>query len=139
MVKVILQGRGGIGERDVSSADFEPTERGLSLGSLLVPWARVFRYDLVTRQAFVPDHEDPGSRAMQRVVYEDEHGDQRTIEVPFDRFESGPWSVTMVVEREVDTDRGELHIRRVSIPWHRIIETERILPLPNASPARPDR
>jgi hypothetical protein len=58
--------------------------------------------------------------------------------VPYDRFESGPWSVTMVAEREVHADRGELWIRKISIPWHRIIETERIFTVPDASSARPD-
>jgi hypothetical protein len=138
-VKAIFSGRDGITEREVPSADFEPGERGLSMGPLLVPWARVFRYDLVVRQPFVPDAEDEGSRATQRVVYEDEGGQQRTIEVPFDRFESGPWSATMVAEREVDADRGEILIRKISIPWHRIIEAERIFNVPEAGPSRPDR
>jgi hypothetical protein len=138
VVKVILSGRDGVTEREVPSADFEPSERGLSMGPLLVPWARVFRYDLIVQQPFVPDAEEGGSRAMQRVVYDDETGRQQTIEVPFDRFESGPWSVTMVAEREVHADRGELWIRKISIPWHRIIETERIFTVPEANPARPD-
>jgi hypothetical protein len=102
VVRVILQGPDGVSEREVASADFEPSERGLGMGPVLVPWARVFRYDLVVRQAFVPDAEEGGSRAVQRVIYEDEEGLQRRIEVPFDRFESGPWSVTMVAEREID-------------------------------------
>jgi uncharacterized protein (UPF0248 family) len=139
MVKVTFNGRDGVTEREVPSADFEPVERGLSMGPLLVPWARVFRYDLIVHQPFVPDADDEGSRATQRVVYEDEGGNQRTIEVPFDRFESGPWSATMVAERDVDADRGEILIRKTSIPWHRIIETERIFNVPEASPARPDR
>src|SRR5918996_3969736 len=132
VVKVILNGRHGVTEREVPSADFEPSERGLAMGPLLVPWARVFRYDLMVQQPFVPEAEDEGSRAMQRVVYDDEAGRQQTIEVPYDRFESGPWSVTMVVEREVHADRGELWIRKISIPWHRIIETERIFTVPDA-------
>jgi hypothetical protein len=139
IVKVTLAGREGITEREVPSADFEAGERGVSMGPLLVPWARVFRYDLIVQQPFVPDAEDEGSRAMQRVVYEDEAGHQRTIEVPFDRFESGPWSVTLVAEREIDADRGELSIRKISIPWHQIIETERIFTVPEANPARPER
>jgi hypothetical protein len=139
VVRVILQGPDGVSEREVASADFEPSERGLGMGPVLVPWARVFRYDLVVRQAFVPDAEEGGSRAVQRVIYEDEEGLQRRIEVPFDRFESGPWSVTMVAEREVDAERRELVIRRISIPWHRVIETERIFSVPDVNPARPDR
>lgn len=139
IVRVTLQGPGGISQREVSSADFEPSERGLGMGPVLVPWARVFRYDLIVQQAFVPDAEDEGSRAVQRVIYEDEAGRQQTIEVPFDRFEAGPWSVTVVAERDVDAERQELHIRKISIPWHRIIETERIFSVPEANPARPDR
>ena len=139
MVKAVFSGRDGVTEREVPSADFEPGERGLALGPLLVPWARVFRYDLVVHQPFVPDAEDEGSRATQRVVYEDEEGRQQTIEVPFDRFESGPWSATMVAEREVNADRGEILIRKISIPWHRIIEAERIFNVPEASPDLPGR
>src|SRR3990170_6324454 len=99
VVRVTLEGRDGIGQREVHSGDFEATERGITLGAVLVPWVRVYRYDLVVRQAFVPDVEEGGSRAMQRVVYQDERGRAQTIEVPQDRFESGPWAVTMVAER----------------------------------------
>ena len=139
VVKVTFHGRDGITHRELPSADFEASERGVSMGAVLVPWARVFRYDLLVQQSFVVDAEDDGSRAMQRIVYEDESGEQQTIEVPFDRFESGPWSVTMVAEREVHADRGELFIRKISIPWHRVVETERIFALPEASSPRPDR
>lgn len=133
VVTVTFDGRDGIAEREVSAADFEPTERGVTMGSLLVPWTRVFRYDLRTRQPFVPDAEDGGSRATQRVVYEDEHGTRRAIEVPYDRFEGGPWALTVVTEREVDAARGELFIRKTTIPWHRVVETERIFAVPEAS------
>lgn len=138
-VKVTLEGRNGIGEREVLSSDFEATERGIAMGATFVPWARVFRYDLIVRQGFVPDAEDEGSRAVQRVAYQDEHGRAQVLEVPQDRFESSPWAVTLVAEREIDTDRGELTIRKISIPWHRIIETERIFAVPEANAARTER
>lgn len=139
IVRVVLQGPDGITQREVPSADLEPSERGLALGPVVVPWARVFRYDLIVRQAFVPDAEDESSRAVQRVMYEDEDGRQQTLEVPFDRFEAGPWSVTIVAEREVHAARQELHIRKTSIPWHRIIETERLFAVPEANSGRSER
>ena len=135
VVRVVLEGRDGIGEREVPSAEFEAGDRGLSMGPVLVPWARVFRYELVVLQAFSPDVGEGESRVMQRVIYRDERDRAQTIEVPLDRFESTPYAVTMVADREVDAEKGELRIRRISIPWHRVIETERIFAVPEANPA----
>lgn len=138
VVRVVLESRDGIGEREVPSAEFEAVDRGLSMGPLLVPWARVFRYEMIVHQAFSPDVDEAGSRVMQRVIYQDERGSVQTIEVPLDRFESTPYAVTMVADREVDADKGEVRIRKVSIPWHRVIETERIFAVPEAIPQPPE-
>jgi len=139
VVKVVLEGRQGITGREVPASEFEATDRGLSMGSLLVPWVRVFRYDTIVRQAFVPDAVEAGSRVKQRVVYQDERGLSQVIEVALDRFESGPWAVTMLAEREVNAERSELLIRKISIPWHRVIETERIFSVPDTEQAEPGR
>jgi hypothetical protein len=138
VVTVVVEGRSGIEERQVSPSEFEAVERGLSMGPILVPWARVFRYETTFHQAIPAGSVDEGSRVMQRVVYQDERGLARTLEVPLDRFENGPHAVTMVGDREVDADRGEIRIRRISIPWHRVIETERIFSVPEARPAAPE-
>ncbi len=139
VVKVVLEGQQGITDREVSASEFEATERGLTMGSLLVPWVRVFRYDTIVRQAFVPDAVEAGSRVKQRVVYQDERGLSKVMEVALDRFEAGQWAVTMLAAREVDAERGELLIRKISIPWHRVIETERIFAVPDPEPAKPER
>jgi hypothetical protein len=135
VVKVTLEGRDGVGEREIPSAEFETTERGLTMGPVLVPWARVFRYEMIVHQAFVADEPELGSRVMQRVVYQDERGRSQVIEVPLDRFEHGPWAVTVLADREIHADQGEILIRKVSIPWHRVIETERIFAVPEATPS----
>lgn len=139
VVRITLEGPDGIREREAPSAEFEANDRGLSIGPLLIPWARVFRYDVTVHQTFVPDADEGTSRVMQRVVYQDERGNSQTIEVPLDRFENGLYAATMVADREFDAERGEIRIRKISIPWHRIIEAERIFAVPEAKPSSSDR
>jgi aromatic ring hydroxylase len=136
VVKVVLEGQQGITDREVPASEFEATERGLTMGSVLVPWVRVFRYDTIMRQVFAPDVVEGGSRVKQRLVYQDERGLSQVIEVALDSFEASAWAVTVLAEREVDAERGELVTRKISIPWHRVIETERIFAVPEPEPVK---
>jgi hypothetical protein len=46
--------------------------------------------------------------------------------VSADGFETGAFSVTMLLEDLVDTGSGTVMVRRVGIPWHHVREYERI-------------
>jgi hypothetical protein len=138
VVRVQLRGADGVEVRECPAPDFEPSDRGVTMGSVFVPWGRIYRYDTIVEQGFIPEGQETETKTLQRVVFEDESGVARTIEVPLDRYESGPWNLTLVIERTVDRARGRLSIRKVCIPWARVIETERVFTVPDAQPAAGD-
>lgn len=138
VVRVQMRGPNGVEVRECPAPEFEPSDRGVALGAVFVPWARIYRYDTIVEQGFIPEGQETETRTLQRVVFEDESGIARTIEVPLDRYESGPWNLTLVIERKVDRQRGRLSIRKVCIPWGRVIETERVFTVPDAQPSADD-
>lgn len=111
-------------------SELEPTEHGVLAGRTLIPWHRVARYSWpLAPQDFATDV----GRARVRLRLADaEHV------VAADRFETGPWTVTLVVDGTVDETTGEMHRRKLSVPWHAVLEVER-LPSDEGSPERPDR
>lgn len=135
VVRVQMRGPSGVEVRECPADEFEPNDRGVAMGAVFVPWARIYRYDTIVEQGFIPEGHDRETPTIQRVVFEDERNVPRTIEVPLDRYEAGPWTLTLVIERSVDRRRGRLSIRKVCIPWGRVIESERIFTVPDAAPA----
>lgn len=88
------------------------------------------------------------TRQLQvRVVVRDTDGVREHI-VPADRFDVGPWSVSMMVPDRVEPDAAAVIYRRLTIPWARVIEYERLVDDANtdarlrekqgAMPLRPD-
>lgn len=138
VVRVQMRGPNGVEVRECPAAEFEPGDRGVAMGAVFVPWARIFRYDTIVEQGFIPEGHEQETRTLQRVVFEDESGVARNIEVPLDRYEAGPWNLTIVIERKVDRQRGRLTIRKVCIPWARVIETERVFTVPDAQAVSED-
>lgn len=132
VVRVQLRGPNGVEVRECPAPEFEPSDRGVAMGAVFIPWARIYRYDTIVEQGFIPEGHEAETRTLQRVVFEDESGVARTIEVPLDRYETGPWNLTLVIERTVDRQRGRLSIRKVCIPWGRVIESERVFTVPDA-------
>jgi hypothetical protein len=111
---------------EVPSADFEATERGVQVGTLLVPWNRVHEYDLIMRQdAIAGDRMRDGVRMRVRVIVDDGTTDGQAFDVPADRFESSPYAATMLIDRHADADAGEMVTQKLSVPWHRIVSVER--------------
>jgi hypothetical protein len=128
MIRVEYQGVPGKGKvsLEVPSADFEATERGAQVGALLVPWNRVHEYDLIMRQDLAAgDRMRDGVRLRARVIVDDGTPEGQTIDVPADRFESSPYAATMLIDRHVDAEAGDLVTQKLSVPWHRVVSVER--------------
>jgi hypothetical protein len=128
MVRVEYRGVPGKGRvsLEVPSADFEATERGAQVGALLVPWNRVHEYDLIMREdAVAGDGLRDGVRMRVRVIVDDGTPDGQVLDVPADRFESSPYAATMLIDRHVDAEAGEMVTQKLSVPWHRVVSVER--------------
>ena len=132
---------------DVPTSEFEATERGLAVGLRFVPWHRVRRYGWalpVSVDVADPDPSDrPGPRV--RVVFDDGSPGGEDHVVSAERFEAGPWMVSVLIDDVVHADAARADRKRVFVPWHRVREYERI-PAPERSrvlegawsPPRPD-
>lgn len=121
------------GSMTASTAEFEPTEHGLLVGLLLIPWHRVRRYSWgLSPRDYMADA-DGHARAKVRLAI---HGEDEVV-VPAERFETGSWTVNVVVDDFVDAQTGLVHRHRLFIPWHRVLEYER-MPMTLDAPPRPD-
>lgn len=133
--KVHLADPGGrVTVLDIPSEDFEASERGVALGNTIVPWHRVLRY---TREMTMPVDDALRSHAEMRVWVEDGTDDGETFTIRSDRFEAGPWTVDILVERALLVEAGAYHLTKVHVPWMRVLEYER-LPMSARVPVRPD-
>lgn len=110
------------GRRTCPSGLFEPTEHGALLGRLLIPWHRVRYYSWPLPGADVSDVDDAGGHARVRMVLAD--GEEHVIAA--DKFETGPWTVTAILDELADTSTGQMLRRRVIVPWHGVAEVERM-------------
>ena len=122
---------------EVPTETLEPTERGLVVdGALVMPWHRVIRYTRETTQEVEPSLRQ---HAEVRVWLDDGTDDGETLVVRADRFEVGPYTVDMVIERALNVEAGLFHVTKIYVPWDRVLEFER-LPMPATTdvPTRPD-
>jgi hypothetical protein len=133
--KVHLADPGGrITVLDVPTEDFEATERGVALRNTIVPWHRVVRY---TREITAPVDEALRSHAEMRLWVDDGTADGETLTIRADRFETGAWTVDVLVERALLVEAGVYHLTKLHIPWGRVLEYER-MPMAARVPSRPD-
>jgi hypothetical protein len=133
--KVHLADPGGrVTVLDVPTEDFEATERGVALGTTIVPWHRVLRY---TREVTQPVDDAFRPHAEMRVWLDDGTLDGETIHLRADRFETGSWTVDLLIERALLVEAGMFHLTKIHVPWSRVLEYER-LPMPAPVPARRD-
>lgn len=79
----------GTGTREAPLSDFEAGDRGVQIGPLFVPWARVVEYDWIVRQEVFEGLRDDVAVHRVRVVVDDGTPEGRVHDVPVDRFESG--------------------------------------------------
>jgi uncharacterized protein (UPF0248 family) len=120
-----VPGKGNV-SLEVPSAEFEAGERGVQVGAFFIPWHRVHEYDLIIHQDLPgADRMRDGVRMRARVVLDDGTRAGQTLDVTADRFESSAHAVTMLLDRHVDADAGDLVTQKLSVPWHRVVSVER--------------
>ena len=126
----------GLVTTEVHSGDFEAGERGVQAGSLIIPWQRGHEYDWIVRQeaAEGPDPTRAAARLRVRVVLDDGTPEGIVHEVPADRFESGMYAATLLIDRHVEPEAGVMVIQKLSIPWHRVVSVERFTARPDLEP-----
>jgi len=126
---------GNTSEIDVPADAFEAGEQGVVLGgTTVVPWHRVIRY---TREMTHPVDDVFQARSEVRIWVDDGTPDGETVTVRADRFETGRWTVDVMVERALNLEGGVFHLTKIHVPWTRVLEYER-LPVPVEVPSRPD-
>jgi len=129
---------GGVAVQDVPTESFEATERGIMLnGRTIVPWHRVIRY---VRDVVQPLGEpELMTHAEVRAWLDDGSGSGETLKVRADRFDPGPWTADLLVVDAVNIEAATIHLKKIHVPWGRILEYERVpLPVKDAVPSRPD-
>jgi uncharacterized protein (UPF0248 family) len=129
---------GRIGVQDVPSDSFEATERGLTLnGTTIVPWHRVVRY---VRDVTQPLGEpELAAHAEVRVWLDDGSEAGETLRIRADRFDPGPLTVDFLEVEAVNVEGAIIHMKKVHVPWGRVLEYERVrIPVDQLMPARPD-
>lgn len=111
---------------EVASGLFEPAAYGIAIGRVFIPWHRVRRYwwDLGTRGIATAGERRPLARV--RVVLDDGTPEGETHVVSADRFETGPYTVTVVLEDRIDLEERTVSLRKLCVPWHHVIEFERL-------------
>ena len=117
--------------RSCETGEFEPTEHGALLGRLLIPWHRVRYYAWPLPPSDVAHEDESRVRARVRLVLAD--GEEHVVAA--DKFETGPWTVTAILDDVADAASGSMYRRRVIVPWHGVAEVER---LGVGQPERPD-
>ena len=124
--------------QDVPSDSFEATERGLTLnGTTIVPWHRVVRY---VRDVTQPLGEpELAAHAEVRVWLDDGSEAGETLRIRADRFDPGPLTVDFLEVEAVNVEGAIIHMKKVHVPWGRVLEYERVrIPVDQLMPARPD-
>src|SRR5437870_2340158 len=146
-VRVRRSDGSGVDVREVHASEFEASENGVTLERLFVPWRRIESYGSEVR-TLADGARESHARVSVRLVVDDGSPGGKTYTVTADRFETGPWSITLVLDRRAEPDRGELVTERLVFPWNRVIEFERLISdeigglsvswEPVRTPARPD-
>ena len=120
---------------DVPTEDFETNDRGIVLGgSTVIPWHRVLRY---SREVTQPIDDAFRTHAEMRVWIDDGSDEGETIHLRADRFEQSSFTADLLVERALNVEAGIFHFTKIHVPWHRVLEFER-LPVPVDAVARSD-
>lgn len=127
VVRVEVKNRAGSATViEVASGAFEPAERGVSIGRTFVPWHRIRRFwwELEPRTAAFDGERRP--LAKVRVVLDDGTSTGEVHVLSADRFETGPYVVTVVLEHRVEPERGLVVLRKLCVPWHHVVEFTRL-------------
>lgn len=129
---------GGVAVQDVPTDSFEATERGILLnGRTVVPWHRVIRY---VKDVVQPLGEpELMTHAEVRAWLDDGSEAGETLRIRADRFDSGPWTADLLVVEAVNIEAATIHLKKIHVPWGRVLEYERVpVPVKDVVPVRPD-
>ncbi len=134
---------GRIAIHDVPTESFEAAERGITMnGTTVVPWHRVVRYVRdVVQQLGEPEL---SVHSEIRAWLDDGSEEGETLRIRADRFDPGPWTADFLVVEAVNIEAANIHLKKIHVPWGRILEYERVLPAErifpaeHVMPARPD-
>ena len=124
--------------REMTLAELETSERGIAVGPAFYPWRRVVSYEWEVLETEPAEGLARPRQLLVRVLTQGADGPEEH-RVAADRFEVGPWSVSMVVPDRVDAETQRSVLRRVTFPWHRVLEYERMLAEATTAAAVPDR
>jgi len=126
--------------RELTLAELETSERGIAVGPAFYPWRRVVSYEWEVFESEPGEGLARPRQLLVRVLTQGPDGPEEH-RVAADRFEVGPWTISMVVPDRVDTETQRSVLRRVTLPWHRVLEYERMLAEAKTAsevPERPD-
>jgi ribulose bisphosphate carboxylase small subunit len=125
--------------------DFEQSEQGVALDRRLIPWHRVHRVSWLFPPKDIVTDEPTG---QVRVVIDDGSAAGEEFTVGSERFEATAWAITVLLDDQVDADAGTVAQRRLIVPWHAVVEYERLVSTkqersaadvrPDVLPGRPD-
>jgi hypothetical protein len=124
--------------REMTLAELETSERGIAVGPAFYPWRRVVSYEWEVLEAEPDEGLARPRQLLVRVLTQGGDGPEEH-RVAADRFEVGPWSVSMVLPDRVDPETQRSVLRRITFPWHRVLEYERMLAEATTAAAVPDR
>jgi alkylated DNA nucleotide flippase Atl1 len=110
--------------------EIEADDRGVTADKTFFPWHRVidWEWDVV-------EEADDSGEARQigvRVALAGAGGRVTEYVVPAYRFETKPWGVAMTVPVRAEPELRRTIVRRLSIPWHRVVEYEKQVSSPSA-------
>jgi hypothetical protein len=124
--------------RELSLAELETSERGVAIGPAFYPWRRVVSYEWEVMEAAPDEGLARPRQLLVRVLTQGPDGPEEH-RVAADRFEVGPWTISMVVPDRVEPDSQRSVLRRITLPWHRVLEYERMLAEAKTAAEVPDR
>lgn len=125
--------------REVSLAELETSERGVAIGPTFYPWRRVVSYEWEIVENAPEEELMRPRQLLVRVMAETGDGSVVEHQVGADRFEVGSWTVSMLLPDRVEPESDRVVFRRLTVPFHRVLEYERLLAEARTAAAVPDR
>jgi hypothetical protein len=124
--------------REMSLAELETSERGVAIGPAFYPWRRVVSYEWEVLESEPDEGLARPRQLLVRVLTQGPDGPEEH-RVAADRFEVGPWTISMVIPDRVEPETQRTVLRRITLPWYRVLEYERMLAEAKTAAEVPDR
>jgi len=125
--------------REMLLAELETSERGVAIGPTFYPWRRVVSYEWEILENAPEEELMRPRQLLVRVLAETGDGNVVEHRVSADRFEVGSWTVSMLLPERVEPESDRVVFRRLTVPFHRVLEYERLLAEARTAASVPDR